>query len=111
MDYKVSKSETIRKPAWLKIKLPSGHNYLKVRRLVDGFRLNTVCEDAMCPNIGECWGKGTCTFMILGDTCTRHCSFCSVKSGKPGAVDEFEPMRVALSIKKMGVKYAVITCV
>lgn len=101
-----------RKPEWLKVRLPSGTNFMNVKRLVTKYKLNTICEDALCPNIAECWGKGTCTFMILGDTCTRHCSFCSVRSGRPPAgVDEFEPMRVALSIKKMGVKYAVVTCV
>jgi lipoic acid synthetase len=100
-----------KKPDWLKVRLPAGESFIKVRGLVSRYKLNTVCEDALCPNIAECWGRGTCTFMILGDTCTRHCSFCSVKSGRPKGVDEFEPMRVALTIKKMDIKYAVITCV
>ncbi|MBI4244982.1 MAG: lipoyl synthase [Planctomycetes bacterium] len=103
--------EFSKKPQWLKVKLPAGENFIKVKNLVSSHKLNTVCEDAMCPNIAECWGKGTCTFMILGDICTRHCSFCSVKSGRPQSIDEYEPMRVALTIKKMDVKYAVITCV
>lgn len=101
----------IRKPSWLKIKLPAGENYKKVRQIVDDNELHTICQSGNCPNMGECWGAGTATFMILGDVCTRSCGFCAVKTGKPGAVDEFEPGRVAHSIKLMNLKHAVLTSV
>ncbi len=99
------------KPKWLRVKLPSGENYKKVRALVDEHNLHTICESGNCPNMGECWGEGTATFMILGNICTRSCGFCAVVTGKPELVDEFEPVRVAKSIKLMGVKHAVITSV
>jgi lipoyl synthase len=101
----------IKKPNWLRVKLPTGENYRKVRQLVDEHKLHTICESGSCPNMGECWGEGTATFMILGNICTRSCGFCAVVTGKPDAVDEFEPGRVANSVKLMGVKHAVITSV
>ena len=101
----------IKKPKWLRVKLPTGENYKKVRSLVDEHKLHTICESGSCPNMGECWGEGTATFMILGNICTRSCGFCAVKTGRPDDVDEFEPGRVANSVKIMGVKHAVITSV
>jgi lipoyl synthase len=101
----------IKKPEWLRVKLPTGENYLKVRSLVDKHKLHTICESGNCPNMGECWGAGTATFMILGNICTRSCGFCAVATGRPLAVDEGEPERVAESVKLMGVKHCVITSV
>ncbi len=101
----------IKKPNWLRVKLPIGENYKKVRALVDEHKLHTICESGSCPNMGECWGEGTATFMILGNICTRSCGFCAVQTGKPEAIDEFEPGKVAHSIKTMGIKHAVITSV
>jgi lipoic acid synthetase len=100
-----------RKPDWLRVKLPIGENYRKVRSLVDEYKLHTICQSGNCPNMGECWGAGTATCMILGNTCTRSCSFCAVKTGRPPEYDEDEPRRVAEAIKLMGVKHAVITSV
>jgi lipoic acid synthetase len=105
------KVERLKKPNWLRVKLPTGENYKKVRGLVDQHKLHTICESGSCPNMGECWGEGTATFMILGNICTRSCGFCAVQTGKPEKVDEFEPGRVANSVKIMGVKHAVITSV
>jgi lipoic acid synthetase len=99
------------RPDWLKVRLPHSEEYFKLKRLVREHRLNTVCEDARCPNIGECWGAGTATFMILGDTCTRTCKFCAVKSGLPNEYDLDEPRRVAAAIRKLNLKYVVITSV
>ncbi|MCI4666962.1 MAG: lipoyl synthase [Bacteroidia bacterium] len=99
------------RPKWLRVKLPYGKNYTEVRSIIDNNNLHTVCESARCPNMGECWGAGTATFMILGNTCTRSCSFCAVATGKPDSLDIMEPYRVAKAIKKMGVKHAVITSV
>lgn len=101
----------IPKPKWLRVKLPTGENYRHVRSLVDEHKLHTICESGNCPNMGECWGEGTATFMILGNICTRSCGFCAVATGKPQEADPFEPLRVAKSIKLMGVKHAVITSV
>jgi len=101
----------IKKPKWLRVKLPTGENYKKVRNLVDEHKLHTICESGSCPNMGECWGEGTATFMILGNICTRSCGFCAVQTGKPEVVDIYEPGRVANSVKIMGVKHAVITSV
>ena len=101
----------IGKPKWLRVKLPTGESYRKVRQLVDEHKLHTICESGSCPNMGECWGEGTATFMILGNICTRSCGFCAVQTGRPDAVDEYEPGRVAHSVKVMGVKHAVITSV
>ena len=103
--------ERKRKPKWLKVKLPTGENYRKVRELVSNHKLHTICESGNCPNMGECWGAGTATFMILGNICTRSCGFCAVATGKPLAADLEEPAKVADSILKMGVKHAVITSV
>lgn len=107
----MEESTRIKKPKWLRVKLPTGENYRKVRGLVDQHNLHTICESGSCPNMGECWGEGTATFMILGNICTRSCGFCGVQTGKPDAVDEFEPGKVANSVKIMGVKHAVITSV
>lgn len=100
-----------RHPEWLKVRLPSSPNYAKVKGLVDQHNLHTVCEEARCPNLGECWGRGTATFMILGDICTRSCGFCAVKTGRPLGLDLDEPRRVADAIEKMQLKHAVITSV
>lgn len=100
-----------KKPDWLRVKLPTGENYLHVRKLVDTHKLHTICESGNCPNMGECWGAGTATFMILGNICTRSCGFCAVATGRPFAVDRDEPMRVANSVKLMNVKHCVITSV
>lgn len=99
------------KPKWLRVKLPTGENYRKVRGLVDQHKLHTICESGNCPNMGECWGEGTATFMILGNICTRSCGFCAVATGRPLAADMKEPERVAESIRLMGVKHAVLTSV
>lgn len=101
----------VKKPKWLRVKLPIGENYKQVRKLVDDHKLHTICESGSCPNMGECWGAGTATFMILGNTCTRSCGFCAVSTGKPEMVDKFEPVKVAKSIKTMKIKHAVITSV
>lgn len=100
-----------KKPDWLRVKLPIGPAYAKVRRLVDEHKLHTICESGNCPNMGECWGAGTATFMILGNVCTRSCTFCAVATGRPSEYDVDEPQRVAEAIKLMGVKHAVITSV
>lgn len=100
-----------RKPDWLRVKLPIGKEYAKVRKLVDNHKLHTICESGNCPNMGECWGAGTATFMILGNVCTRSCTFCAVATGRPPEYDAEEPKRVAEAIKLMGVKHAVITSV
>ena len=100
-----------KKPKWLRVKLPTGENYKAVRSLVDQHKLHTICESGNCPNMGECWGEGTATFMILGNICTRSCGFCAVSTGRPNAADPFEPAKVAQSVKLMKVKHAVITSV
>jgi lipoyl synthase len=100
-----------RLPSWMKMKLPMGYNYAKIKNLSRQHRLNTICSSGNCPNIGECWNSGTATFMILGDTCTRNCKFCSVKTGKPAPVDAGEPLRLARSIKILGLDHCVITSV
>jgi lipoic acid synthetase len=105
------KAPRFKKPKWLRVKLPVGEEYKKVRKTVDKYKLHTICESGNCPNMGECWGAGTATFMILGNVCTRSCTFCAVATGRPPEYDEQEPMRVAKAIKKMGVKHAVITSV
>ena len=99
------------RPDWLRVKLPIGEEYKKTRELVDKFNLHTICQSGHCPNMGECWGAGTATFMILGNVCTRSCSFCAVKTGRPTEYDVDEPRRVAEAIKLMQVKHAVITSV
>lgn len=100
-----------RRPEWLKIKVPLGTKFSEIRRLVDEQHLNTVCEDARCPNMEECWNRGTATFMILGDICTRSCGFCAVKTGRPVVLDTDEPRRVAEAVEHMGLRHAVITSV
>ncbi len=99
------------RPKWLRVKLPYGDAYTEVRSIIDNNKLHTVCESARCPNMGECWGAGTATFMILGNTCTRSCSFCAVATGRPKELDVDEPYRVAEAIKTMRVKHAVLTSV
>lgn len=101
----------VKKPDWLRVKLPTGENYKHVRELVDTHKLHTICESGNCPNMGECWGEGTATFMILGNICTRSCGFCAVATGRPEEVDWDEPQRVAEAIYLMKVKHAVITSV
>jgi lipoic acid synthetase len=101
----------LKKPDWLRVKLPIGEEYKHVRSLVDTHKLHTICESGNCPNMGECWGAGTATFMILGNICTRSCGFCAVTTGRPDAVDWDEPQRVAEAIHLMKVKHAVITSV
>lgn len=101
----------VRKPAWLKTKIPTGKNYLYVREIVEKNKLNTICTSGNCPNIADCWGRGTATLMILGDVCTRSCKFCNVKTGRPEPVDLDEPDRVAKSVKLMVVKHCVLTSV
>jgi lipoic acid synthetase len=100
-----------RKPDWLRVKLPTGPEYRNVRQIVDEYKLHTICQSGNCPNMGECWGAGTATFMILGNVCTRSCTFCAVATGRPNEYDADEPRRVAEAIKLMGVKHAVITSV
>ena len=99
------------KPEWLKVRAPGSENYLRLKGIMKDLRLNTVCEDARCPNIGECWHHGTATFMILGDVCTRACAYCAVAHGKPNELDVAEPARVAEAIERMALQYAVITSV
>lgn len=107
----VQLEKPIKKPKWLRVKLPTGESYKRVRKLVDNYELNTICQSGNCPNMGECWGEGTATFMILGNICTRSCGFCNVATGRPLAVDWDEPERVARSVKLMKVKHAVLTSV
>lgn len=106
-----TEEEKVRKPSWLRVKLPVGEEYRKVRSLVTENKLHTICESGNCPNMGECWGAGTATFMILGNVCTRSCGFCAVATGRPSAVDLKEPQRVADSVRLMKVKHCVITSV
>ena len=105
------KSDFKKKPDWIRVKLPTGKKYSEIRGLVDKYKLNTICSSGSCPNMGECWGEGTATFMILGNICTRSCGFCGVKTGKPESVDWEEPEKVAKSISVMKIKHAVITSV
>ena len=103
--------QKLKKPKWLKVKLPTGQAYKNIRGVTKSHNLHTICESGNCPNMGECWGAGTATFMILGNICTRSCGFCNVMTGRPLAVDILEPKNVARSVKLMGVKHAVITSV
>lgn len=105
------KPAPLRRPEWLKVSLPRGEHYTHIKALVEGHKLHTVCEEARCPNVGDCWGAGTATFMILGDVCTRSCGFCAVKTGRPAALDLDEPRRLASAIKTLGLAHAVITSV
>jgi len=102
---------TERRPEWLKVKIPTGENYRFLKQMMRSKELHTVCEEARCPNMAECWSAGTATFMILGDTCTRSCGFCAVKTGRPGTIDVDEPLRVAEAIRQMNLTHAVITSV
>ncbi|MCF6353175.1 MAG: lipoyl synthase [Cyclobacteriaceae bacterium] len=111
MQTTISKTPKRKKPDWLRVKLPVGKEYAEVRKLVDKHKLNTICESGNCPNMGECWGAGTATFMILGNVCTRSCTFCAVATGRPPEYDTNEPKRVAEAIHTMKVKHAVITSV
>ncbi len=106
-----AKRPSLRKPPWIRVKAPVSKGYADTRRLMRKLRLNTVCEEAACPNIGECWAMGHATVMILGDTCTRACAFCNVKTGKPGPVDALEPEHVAIAIAELGLKHIVVTSV
>jgi lipoic acid synthetase len=103
--------DTTRKPSWLRAKLPAGPGYQAVRKLVDENKLHTVCQSAQCPNLGECWSRGTATVMILGNICTRSCNFCAIQTGRPTELDLGEPARVAEAVAKMGLKHCVITSV
>tara|TARA_B100001996_G_scaffold307698_1_gene249156 strand:+ start:2025 stop:2945 length:921 start_codon:yes stop_codon:yes gene_type:complete len=107
----IQKVERTKKPKWIRVKLPIGKKYLNLRSTVEKHKLHTICVSGNCPNMGECWGEGTATFMILGNICTRSCGFCSVQTGRPLEADESEPYKVAKSINIMGVKHAVITSV
>lgn len=107
----LTEEKKIKKPDWLRVKLPTGQEYVNVRNIVSKHKLHTICESGNCPNMGECWGAGTATFMILGNICTRSCGFCAVATGKPKPADWDEPKRVANSVKLMGVKHCVITSV
>lgn len=100
-----------RKPEWLKVRLPAGHNYDRLKKLMRNQGLHTVCEEALCPNIGECWNRGTATFLLMGDVCTRSCSFCHIKTGRPPVLDEDEPRRVAESALAMNLNHCVLTSV
>lgn len=111
METEVIPSTRTPKPKWLRVKLPTGKKYTELRGLVDKYNLHTICTSGSCPNMGECWGEGTATFMILGNTCTRSCGFCGVKTGRPETVQWDEPEKVARSIKLMKIKHAVITSV
>jgi lipoic acid synthetase len=108
----IQEAEKARKPDWIRVKYPTGENYEKIKAELRNHNLHTVCEEAHCPNVAECWGGGTATFMLMGDTCTRGCRFCMVKSGNPhGALDVFEPVKVADAIANWGLRYVVITSV
>lgn len=114
IDYPVERTNNHppqRKPAWLKVKAPAGETYNNLKVMMRSKTLHTVCEEAHCPNIGECWGRGTATFLILGDICTRSCGFCAIKTGRPEAVDPEEPLKVALAVQQMGISHVVITSV
>jgi lipoic acid synthetase len=100
-----------RKPEWLRVRLPSGENYSRVKKLMRSQALNTVCEEALCPNLGECWGRGTATFLLMGDICTRSCGFCHIKTGRPNLLDEDEPRRVAESVQALNLSHCVLTSV
>ena len=109
MSTEIKSQPITKKPKWLRVKLPTGKKYTELRGLVEKYNLNTICTSGSCPNMGECWGEGTATFMILGNICTRSCGFCGVKTGRPETVDWEEPEKVANSIRIMQIKHAVIT--
>lgn len=99
------------RPVWLKVRIPQGENYSEIKSIIENYKLHTVCSEARCPNMGECWNSGTATFMILGEVCTRNCGFCAVKTGMPNKLDADEPRRVAEAVRLMKIKYAVVTSV
>ncbi len=107
----IDQAQIQKRPEWLKVRVPGGRNYTELKTIMRDLDLHTVCEEARCPNMGECWGHRTATFMILGDTCTRACGFCAVKTGRPGTLDLLEPERVARAVQKMGLKHVVVTSV
>ncbi|HPX95093.1 MAG TPA: lipoyl synthase [Brevefilum fermentans] len=111
IDPKVIDTTPVRRPNWIRVRAPNGENYQDLQRLMRSKALHTVCEEAGCPNIGECWGSGTATFLILGDVCTRTCRFCDIKHGRPEFIDWEEPERVAQAVKQMDLRHAVITSV
>ena len=111
IDPKVIDTTPVRRPDWIRVRAPNGENYQDLQRLMRSKALHTVCEEAGCPNIGECWGSGTATFLILGDVCTRTCGFCDIKHGRPEFIDWEEPERVAQAVKQMDLRHAVITSV
>src|SRR5262249_27335723 len=110
-EYFGGESRPLRRPPWIKVRAPSGENYEMVRGMMRGKALHTVCEEAMCPNIGECWGRGTATFLMMGDTCTRSCGFCDIKTGRPSPLDWQEAIRVADAVRAMNLRHVVITSV
>jgi lipoic acid synthetase len=110
-DEVVAQPRPLRRPDWIKVRAPGGETYERLKDLMRAKTLHTVCEEAMCPNMGECWGHGTATFLMMGDVCTRSCGFCDIKHGRPGALDWAEPERVAQAVKSMGLRHAVITSV
>lgn len=114
IDYPIEelkKQAQVRRPEWLKVRAPGGETYANLKRMMRSKTLHTVCEEAHCPNIGECWGRGTATFLILGDICTRSCGFCAIKTGRPNPVDPEEPLKVAIAVQQMGISHVVITSV
>ncbi|MFN3269543.1 MAG: lipoyl synthase [Candidatus Kapaibacteriota bacterium] len=114
IDYPIEelkKQSQVRRPEWLKVRAPGGETYANLKRMMRSKTLHTVCEEAHCPNIGECWGRGTATFLILGDICTRSCGFCAIKTGRPNPVDPEEPLKVAIAVQQMGISHVVITSV
>ncbi|ROL56237.1 lipoyl synthase [Bacteroidetes/Chlorobi group bacterium Naka2016] len=114
IDYPIEelkKQSQVRRPEWLKVRAPGGETYANLKRMMRSKTLHTVCEEAHCPNIGECWGRGTATFLILGDICTRSCGFCAIKTGRPNPIDPEEPLKVAIAVQQMGISHVVITSV
>jgi lipoic acid synthetase len=111
VDPETTHTSPMRRPEWIKVRAPSGETYEWLQNLMRSKALHTVCEEAMCPNLGECWGSGTATFLMLGDVCTRSCGFCDIKRGRPSPLDWLEPERVAQAVKAMDLKHAVITSV
>lgn len=110
-DWQPDPAHPLRRPPWIKVRAPSGDTYENLRTLMRSKTLHTVCEEAQCPNLGECWGKGTATFLMMGDTCTRSCGFCDIKTGRPNPLDWAEPNRIAQSVRAMGLQHVVITSV
>ena len=107
----IVQNESLRRPEWLRVKFGSGRTFTDIRHLINSKNLHTVCESARCPNLGECWSRGTATFMVLGNVCTRSCTFCNIKVGKPDHFDPDEPKRIAEAVHRMNIKHAVLTMV